>query len=174
MQMALRDAEPKDIPAILALYNLAVRKTTAAWTNQEETLDDRINWFEARRDAEWPVVVAVDFEDNVVGFASYGPFRPREGYRKTVEHTVYVDPAAQGTGIGIKLLQNLIERAQAQGVHVIVGVVDGDNVASIALHKKLGFEISGRLPEAGTKFGRWLDLVFMSKVVTPGMVSPPA
>lgn len=171
--MALRDAEPRDIPAILALYNLAVRETTAAWTSQEETLDERITWFENRRNGGWPVIVAVDKDDQVIGFASYGPFRPREGYRKTVEHTVYVDPGFQGQGIGVKLLECLIDTARDQDVHVIVGVVDGDNTASIALHKKLGFEISGRLPEAGTKFGRWLDLVFLSKVITPDMASPP-
>jgi L-amino acid N-acyltransferase YncA len=170
--MPLRDAEPGDIPAILALYNQAVRETTAAWTSQEETLDERITWFETRQNAGWPVIVATSPEGKLIGFASYGAFRPREGYRKTLEHTVYVDPDFQGQGIGAKLLQQLIDKAQAQEVHVLVGVVDGDNTASIALHKKLGFEIAGRLPEAGTKFGRWLDLVFLTKIVTPGLDSP--
>lgn len=170
--MALRDAEPRDIPAMLELYNLAVRETTAAWTNREETLDERITWFENRRDGGWPVIAAVDDNDQVIGFASYGPFRPREGYRKTVEHTVYVDPRFQGQGLGVKLLEHLIETARNQNYHVLIGVVDSANTASIALHKKVGFEVSGRLPEAGTKFGRWLDLVFLSKVVTPGVDSP--
>ena len=81
--MTIRDAEPRDIPAILALYNQAVRDTTAAWTSREETLDERITWYETRRDNDLPVFVAVDASDAVIGFASYGPFRAREGYRLT-------------------------------------------------------------------------------------------
>lgn len=172
--MRLRDAEPRDIPAILRLYNHAVRTTTAAWTTREETLDERITWFETRKDAGWPVIVAVDGNDGVLGFGSFGPFRSKEGYRKTAEHTVYVDPARYRAGIGSFLLKALMERAQAQGLHVLVGVVDGDNEASIAVHEKLGFTVSGRLPETGTKFGRWLDLVFLHKVLAPAAPSPPA
>ncbi|MEP4769322.1 MAG: N-acetyltransferase family protein [Roseibium sp.] len=172
--MAIRNAEPRDIPAILELYNQAVRETTAAWTMHEETLDDRITWFENRRNQNFPVTVAIDTEDRIVGFASFGPFRLKEGYRLTAEHTVYVDPKQHKSGTGTRLLADLIERASTQGVHVLVGVIDGENAASIALHKKLGFSVSGTIPEAGTKFGRWLDLVFVSKIISPDMQSPPA
>ncbi|MBO6511485.1 MAG: N-acetyltransferase [Roseibium sp.] len=163
--MLVRDAEPKDIPAILALYNHAVRETTAAWTTQEETLDARLTWYEGRMKQGLPVIVAADEEDQVAGFASYGPFRAKEGYRYTAEHTVYVDPARQRQGIGRTLMTRLIEIAEANGIHVLVGGVDGDNGASIALHQSLGFEVSGRLPQTGTKFERWLDLVFLTKVL---------
>ncbi|MCX2724197.1 GNAT family N-acetyltransferase [Roseibium salinum] len=163
--MKIRDAEPRDIPAILALYNLAVRETTAAWTTREETLDDRLTWFESRKKQGLPVLVACDGEDEVVGFASYGPFRAKEGYRLTAEHSVYVDPNMQRQGIGNGLLKRLVEAAAANGVHVLVSVIDGENAASIALHEKHGFEVIGRMPEIGTKFGRWLDLVLMTKVL---------
>jgi L-amino acid N-acyltransferase len=163
--MLVRNAEPKDIPAILALYNQAVRETTASWTTQEEMLDDRLTWFEGRMKQDLPVVVAVDAEDQVTGFASYGPFRPKEGYRLTAEHTVYVNPHMQRQGIGRKLLTHIIQIAEANGIHVLVGGVDGENSASIALHQSLGFEVSGRLPQTGTKYGRWLDLVFLTKVL---------
>lgn len=163
--MLVRDAEPKDIPAILALYNHAVRETTAAWTTQEETLDARLTWYEGRMKQGLPVIVAADEEDQVAGFASYGPFRAKEGYRYTAEHTVYVDPARQRQGIGRTLMTRLIAIAEANGIHVLVGGVDGDNGASIALHQSLGFEVSGRLPQTGTKFERWLDLVFLTKVL---------
>ncbi|MEE4011252.1 N-acetyltransferase family protein [Roseibium sp. FZY0029] len=169
--MLIRNAEPKDVPAILTRYNQAVRETTAAWTNREETLDERLTWFEGRMKQDLPVLVAVDDTDAVLGFASFGPFRPREGYRLTAEHSVYVDPAAQRRGIGRALLERLIEIAIAKNLHVLVGVIDGGNAASIALHEKLGFHVAGRLPEAGTKFGRWLDLVFVAKVLGP-MQSP--
>ncbi len=165
--MTIRDAEPRDIPVILAIYNRAVRETTAAWTNQEETLDDRLNWFDARLRQDMPVLVAVNDADHAVGFASYGPFRPREGYRLTAEHSVFVEPACQGRGIGQDLLARIVTIAEAKGLHLLIGVVDGENAASIRLHEKLGFEVSGRLPQAGTKFGRWLDLVLMSKVLGP-------
>lgn len=163
--MRIRDAEAKDVPAILALYNHAVRETTAAWTNTEETLDDRLTWFESRKKQGFPVIVAVDEDDQVAGFASYGPFRAKEGYRFTVEHTVYVDPARHRQGIGRTLMIRLMDIAEAGGIHVLVGGVDGDNSASIALHEALGFEVTGRLPQTGTKFGRWLDLAFLTKVL---------
>ena len=171
--MLIRNAEPKDVPSILALYNQAVRETTAAWTNREETLDDRLTWYEGRVKQGLPVLVAVDDADTVLGFASFGPFRPREGYRLTAEHSVYVDPAAQRRGIGKALLERLVDIAIDMKLHVLVGVIDGDNSASIALHEKLGFHVAGRLPEAGTKFGRWLDLVFVARVLGP-MQSPNA
>lgn len=171
--MLIRNAEPKDVPAILARYNQAVRETTAAWTSREETLDERLTWFEGRMKQDLPVLVAVDETDAVLGFASFGPFRPREGYRLTAEHSVYVDPAAQRRGIGRALLERLMEIAIAKNLHVLVGLIDGGNTASIALHEKLGFHVAGRLPEAGTKFGHWLDLVFVAKVLGP-MQSPEA
>jgi len=163
--MRIRDAEAKDIPAILALYNHAVRETTAAWTGQEEMLNDRLTWFEGRKSQGLPVIVAVDAADEVTGFASYGAFRAKEGYRYTAEHTVYVDPARHRQGIGRELLTRLMETAAANGIHVLVGGVDADNSASIALHEALGFKVTGRLPQTGAKFGRWLDLVFLTKVL---------
>ncbi|MES0809947.1 N-acetyltransferase family protein [Roseibium sp. SCPC15] len=169
--MNIRNAEPHDVPAILDLYNRAVRETTAAWTTREETLDDRLTWFEARKSQELPVIVAVGPDDEVLGFASYGPFRPKEGYRLTAEHTIYVDPAVQRQGIGHRLLERLVELAATRGIHVLVGVVDGDNRASIALHQKSGFEKTGHMPQVGTKFGRWLDLVFLTKVLNS--LEPP-
>ncbi|WP_029062056.1 GNAT family N-acetyltransferase [Labrenzia sp. DG1229] len=164
--MHIRNAEAKDIPAILALYNHAVRETTAAWTGCEETLEDRATWFEGRKSQGFPVIVAVDAEERVAGFASYGPFRSKEGYRFTVEHTVYVDPSSHRQGIGRNLMFRILEIAEADGVHVLVGGVDGGNLASIRLHEALGFEVTGRLPQTGTKFGRWLDLVFLTKVLS--------
>ncbi|MCK7614127.1 GNAT family N-acetyltransferase [Roseibium sediminicola] len=163
--MHIRDAKAEDVPAILALYNHAVRETTAAWTNREETLNDRLTWFEGRKNQGLPVIVAVNGEDKVVGFASYGPFRAKEGYRFTAEHTVYVDPAEHRKGIGRVLMNRLMEIAEGNGIHLLVGGVDGANSASIGLHQSLGFEVTGRLPQTGTKFGRWLDLVFLTKVL---------
>jgi phosphinothricin acetyltransferase len=111
------------------------------------------------------VLVADDGERRILGFASYGEFRPRGGYRFTVEHSLYVDAAVRGQGIGSTLLAALIERAMDKDVHVIVGGIDADNAGSIRLHERFGFTITGRLPQVGRKFDRWLDLVFMQRIL---------
>lgn len=166
----IRDAEVSDLPGILEIFNWEVRERTAAWTNQQENLEQRRVWFETRKSQEMPVLVAVK-DNEVLGFASFGAFHAREGYRLTVEHTVYVKPAAQRQGLGEALLQRLIDIAIKKELHVMVGLIDGENKGSIALHQKLGFDIAGNLPEVGTKFGRWLDLVLVTKALGP--MEPP-
>ena len=113
-----------------------------------------------------------DVDGAVAGFASYGAFRAWDGYRFTVEHSVYVDSHFRRRGIASALLQELLGRARAQGMHLMVGAIDAANDASLALHRRLGFEDAGVLREAGCKFGRWLDLAFMTRRLAPG--SPPA
>jgi phosphinothricin acetyltransferase len=111
------------------------------------------------------VVGAADDAHRLLGFASYGPFRPHPAYKYTVEHSVYVDPAHRGTGIGRLLLEAIVEHARAQGYHNVVGGIDRDNAVSIRLHERLGFEHCGTVRHAGFKFGRWLDLVFYQRIL---------
>jgi len=161
--MLIRPARESDAERIAEIYNDAVLNTTAIWN--ENTVDylNRITWMRARHDAGFPVIVAVDETDRVLGYASYGDWRPWDGYRHTVEHSVYVDKNARGSGAGTALMQELIRLASAQGKHVMVAGIESENSASIALHKKLGFREAGRVSEVGTKFGRWLDLTFMQR-----------
>jgi len=161
--MLIRPARENDAERIAEIYNDAVLNTTAIWN--ENTVDylNRITWMRARNDAGFPVIVAVDEADRVLGYASYGDWRPWDGYRHTVEHSVYVDKNARGSGAGTALMQELIRLASAQGKHVMVAGIESENSASIALHKKLGFREAGRVSEVGTKFGRWLDLTFMQR-----------
>jgi len=161
--MLIRPARESDAERIAEIYNDAVLNTTAIWN--ENTVDylNRITWMRARNDAGFPVIVAVDEADRVLGYASYGDWRPWDGYRHTVEHSVYVDKNARGSGAGTALMQELIRLASAQGKHVMVAGIESENSASIALHKKLGFREAGRVSEVGTKFGRWLDLTFMQR-----------
>ena len=156
----IRDAIESDLPAILAITNEAIANTTAVWNNTPATLEARTAWMRERQARGFPVLVATD-GGKVLGFASFGDFRPFEGYLHTVEHSIYVAPEAQGRGVGKALLAALVERARALGKHVIVGGIEAGNTASIALHTRAGFVETGRLPEVGQKFGRWLDLVFM-------------
>lgn len=163
--MIVRDAAADDLPGILAIYNDAVAHTTAIWNDTPADLDNRRDWWRARVAGGHPVLVAVEEAGAVLGYASYGPFRPFDGYRQTVEHSVYVAEAARRRGVATALLAALEERARAAGMHAMIGGIAAENAASIALHQTLGFTETGRLPEVGRKFGRWLDLVFLQKIL---------
>lgn len=160
MNISIRDALPADAAAILPIYNHAVSSTTAIWNDAESDLAGREAWLAARAAAGFPVLVA-EVDGAVVGYASFGDFRAWDGYRFTVEHSVYVDPARHRGGIGRALLASLIERARATGKHAMIAGIEAGNGGSLALHHALGFREVGRLPQVGAKFGRWLDLVFL-------------
>lgn len=165
--LRIRPAVEADLPAILAIYNDAVLHTTAIWNETPVDLGNRASWFAARRDVGFPVLVADDGHSHgqVLGYGSFGEFRPFEGYRMTVEHSVYVLDAAQGRGIGKMLLNALIEEARHMGKRVMVGAIDASNYASLALHETMGFEETGRMPGVGEKFGKRLDLVLVQKML---------
>ncbi|ARM11525.1 MULTISPECIES: GNAT family N-acetyltransferase [Rhizobium] len=156
----IRDATDADLPAIREIYNHAVEHTTAIWNETLVDLDNRREWMRARRGRGFPVIVA-ELSGKVAGYASYGDWRAFDGYRHTVEHSVYVDKDCRGAGIGETLMRELIVRAAAADVHVMIAGIEAENTASIRLHEKLGFRIAGRFSEVGTKFGRWLDLTCM-------------
>ena len=166
----IRDATEADLPSILAITNEAIANTTAVWSLLPATLETRRAWLLDRQGRDFPVLVADD-AGSVLGFASYGDYRPWDGYLHTVEHSLYVHPDAQGRGEGQALLGRLIERAEAQGKRVMVAGIEAGNAASVALHRRAGFEEAGRLREVGRKFGRWLDLLFMQKLL-PGPAHP--
>lgn len=158
--MSIRFATKEDCAAIAAIYNHAVINTAAIWNDKTVDTDNRIAWFEARQFGNFPVLVS---EENgvVTGYASYGDWRNFDGFRHTVEHSVYIHPEYQGQGLGNVLLAALIEEAKLRGKHVMVAGIESQNHASLHLHAKHGFVTTGQMPQVGTKFGRWLDLTFM-------------
>ena len=158
------DAGENHLPGILAIYNHAVEHSTAIWNDVLVDLENRREWRRARAQAGFPIFVAVA-DDDVLGYASYGPFRPFDGYRLTAEHSVYVAEGARRRGVAVALLAALEEHACAAGMHVMVGGIAADNEPSLRLHQKLGFEESARMKEVGQKFGRFLDLVLMQKLL---------
>lgn len=158
--MSIRFAIKEDCAAIAAIYNHAVINTAAIWNDTTVDTDNRIAWFEARQFGHFPVLVSEE-NDVVTGYASYGDWRAFDGFRHTVEHSVYIHPEHQGKGLGNILLGALIEEARRRGKHVMVAGIESQNQASLHLHAKHGFVTTGQMPQVGTKFGRWLDLTFM-------------
>lgn len=159
--MDIRLAQDRDIVAITDIYNHAVSETTAIWNERVVDCANRAEWLKAHEEADLPVLVAVDENGQVAGYATFGPWRAWDGYRHTVEHSVYVHKDRQRAGIGRRLMMVLLEEARKRGYHVMIAGIESGNHASIHLHERLGFEIVGQCRQVGCKFGRWLDLTFM-------------
>ena len=164
--MAVRNAAESDLPGILAIYNQVIATSTAVYADAPTTLDERRAWWAGRVAKGFPVLVAVD-AGGVAGFASFGDFRAWPGYRFTVEHSVHVREDRRGTGVGSALMEELIVAAIAMRKHVVIAGVDAQNAASIRFHRRFGFEPVAHFREVGFKFGRWLDLMFLQRIL-PG------
>ena len=172
--MQVSDATDDDLAGILAIYNDVLVNSTAIYATEPVTLEERRAWLLTRRERGFPVIVAADAR-GVLGFASFGDWRGSwNGYRYTVEHSVHVRADVRGAGIGRALLEALVPRALALGKHVMIGSIDAANDASIRFHARLGFEPVAHFREVGHKFGRWLDLVFMQRLLdAAGAARPP-
>lgn len=164
MEIIIRDAQPQDLPALLDIVNHAILHTTANYSYEPQTLEAQRQWLMDKRQRGFPVIVATA-DGNVIGYAAYGTFREKIGYQYTVEHSVYVTNGHHAKGIGSRLMTELIRRAKAQNLHVMIGAIDAANASSIAFHKKFGFRDCGVIHQAGFKFGRWLDLQFMQLIL---------
>jgi L-amino acid N-acyltransferase YncA len=164
MSPIVRAAAETDLGAILAIHNDAILSTTAIWYEKEADLESRRVLLADRRARDYPFLVADDGGE-IVGYASFGDFRPADGYRHTVEHSIYVRRDRYRRGIGRLLMPPLMDAARVLGKHVMVGGIEASNEASLRLHARLGFVEVARMPEVGTKFGRWLDLVLMQKML---------
>jgi L-amino acid N-acyltransferase YncA len=160
----IRDAAEADLPGLLGIYNDVIATSTAIYSYVAVTLEDRREWWKARVALGYPVLIAAD-DSGVLGFATFGDFRAWPGYRFTVEHSVHVRSDVRGRGIGRQLVRALFPRAEALNKHVMIAGVDAANSASIRFHERLGFERAGHLREVGFKFDRWLDLVFLQRLI---------
>jgi L-amino acid N-acyltransferase len=163
--LLIRAATTQDLPAILAITNHAIEHTNASWQTVPTTLEARLQWWQDRVATNQPVLVS-EIDGEIAGFATYGSFRAYGGYALTVEHSIYVDGRFQRRGLGRAFLAALLDHATQAGLHVMVGAISADNTVSIALHEQFGFTTVGRMPEVGQKFGRWLDLVLMQKILS--------
>ena len=146
--------------AIRAIFNEAIVNTTFVYDYKPREAAAMAAWFEVKAKGKFPVIGLESDEGELMGFASYGAFRTFPAYKYTVEHSVYVDSRFRRRGVGRRLLREIIALAEGEQYHLMIGVIDSANVASIALHEEFGFALSGTIREVGFKFGHWLDLVF--------------
>lgn len=173
MAVKIRLAGNADAEAIRTIYNREVLGSTVTFDLVARTLEDQLAWLDEHSGAH-PAVVAVDEETGeVCGFGSLSPWRPRPAYRTTVEDSVYVDPAHQGRGVGRSLLSELVVLAESHGFHAMIARIVGGHEASIGLHRACGFETIGVEREVGRKFGKWLDVVLMQRLVGSGGTFAP-
>jgi phosphinothricin acetyltransferase len=163
--MTFLDCTHDHLEAIRAIFNEAIVNSTALYDYEPRSSEVMDAWWAAKQEKNLPVIGVVDEKGTLMGFGSYGPFRPHAAYQHTVEHSIYVDARSRGHGLGKELLHRLIERATQQGYHMMIGVIDAENAGSIALHAKAGFEPCGHIREAGFKFGRWLDLALYQLIL---------
>jgi phosphinothricin acetyltransferase len=165
--VTVRDATLDDLGAITGLFNALIPTTTIAWRDHLADAEEMRSWWDTQQAQDNPVLVAA-VGDDVVGYVTWSWFRggPRfPGYRHTRELTIHVDGGHHGRGVGRMLIDALVDRARAAGVHVLVAGVDAANEASIEFHRRLGFEAVAAMPEVGRKFDRWLDLVLMQRTL---------
>jgi len=166
--IAIREAHSKDATAIQRIYAHHVENGTASFEETAPSVGVIAQRCKAVLDAGAPYIVA-ELNGEVHGFAYAANFRPRSAYRHTVEDSIYVDPETTGKGIGSLLLSTLIEHCTQLGYRQMVAVIGGgQNVASINLHKRQGFEQVGHLKSTGFKFGAWVDTVIMQRSLGPG------
>lgn len=163
--MQVRPATRSDLPAILAIYNDAVLTTTASYDYEPRTLEHRVAWFEDHERTGLPVFVAADEAAGVVGWSSLSRYHDRKGYQFTVENSIYVAAPWRGRGVGTLLLAPLINSARRLGLHAIIAAIDAENPASVRLHARFGFEEVGHFKQVGFKFNRWLDVVYMERLI---------
>ena len=155
----IRDAIENDLTDILEIYNDAILNTTSVYDYNAHTIDDRKQWYEKKKQEGYPILV-YEKNNEVVGFATLGPFRAWSAYKYSVEHSIYVNRIYRNKGIGVLLTKEIIRIANEREFAILVAGIDEANEISIKMHEKLGFKYSGTINKAGYKFGKWLNLSF--------------
>jgi L-amino acid N-acyltransferase len=161
--LTTRLATVHDAEAIRSIYNLEVTTSTVTFDIAPRSLDEQRQWL-ATRSGAYAVIVAEE-ESTVVGFASLSRYKDKAAYSTSVEDSVYVHRDHQGKGVGKVLLAELVEVATTHGFHAMFARIVGGHEASIRLHQAFGFDVVGTEREVGRKFGQWLDIVLMERLL---------
>lgn len=162
--MIVRAARPEDVPQLAAFWNPQIRESAITFTTIEKTEAMLQAELEACA-SEGRAFLVAEAEGQVIGLATWFQFRKGPGYAHSAEHTIVLAPEAQGRGAGRALMAALEDHARGRGIHVMVAGVTGENARGVAFHLALGYAETGRLPQVGRKFGRWMDLVLMQKIL---------
>ena len=162
--MQIRKAEIKDIKGILEILNYEILNSTALYDYIEKTYSQQIEWFTQKQIQNMPIIVA-EYKNEIIGYGTYGIFRPFDAFQFCVEHSIYVHHNARGIGVGKQLLTRLIQFSKQDGHHTMIACLDATNDASLEFHKKFGFQEIGILNEVGFKFNKWLDLRFLQLIL---------
>ncbi|WP_407308710.1 GNAT family N-acetyltransferase [Desulfosporosinus sp. SB140] len=165
-KVIIRKAERQDLERLRRIYNWAVLNSVATFDLEERTIDQNEQWFTDHQRSIYPLFVAMD-QDMVLGWGSISPFHPRPAYRPTGEFSIYIAPEFQGKGIGDLLLRHLCQCAETLEYHSLIGLITGTNKASLCLAEKHGFVQVGHYREVGIKFGQWLDVISVQKIIRP-------
>ncbi|NLS00688.1 N-acetyltransferase [Rhizobium sp. P38BS-XIX] len=173
-RIVIRPSRETDVDAMLAIYRRHIRRGIEVGVDDNDTPqpDDLRERRKNLKDRRFPHVVAVDGE-KVVGYAYVVLFRKRPAYRYTVKHSIYVHHDHIGQGIGSLLMRGLIDACAAAGFRQMIGYIDGDNTASLALHERFGFVRVGLLPGVAYRYGRWADSVMVQRSLASGATTPP-
>lgn len=165
MDIIIRSATENDLGDILEINNHEILHSTVNYDYHPKTIEFQKNWFQEKTEKGFPIIVA-SVDQKVIGFVTYGTFRPKPAYQFTIEHSIYLHHKARGKGLGKQLMLELIRLAKKDGYHLMVGGIDSNNLDSLEFHKRLGFREIGRFKEVGWKFDKWLDLIFVQLPLT--------
>lgn len=158
--MIIREAKKTDLKEIQEILNYNIDHTTVNFDYKTKDDEDMLNWFELKANQGFPIWVA-EIDCKIAGYASYGPFRQWDGYKFSVEHSIYTHNNFRRLGVGKALIERLIESAKSQNLKTMIGCIDAENINSIHFHQRFGFKILGTFKNIGYKFDKWLDCVFV-------------
>ena len=150
---------------MLDLLNDAILHTTWVYDCEPHPEPYMREYFGEHAAGRYPILAAESDDGAFLGFASCGPYRHHQGYLHAAEHSVYVVPSVRRKGVGTALMARLEDECRENGIHTLIGVIDSENLPSIELHRKCGYEYAGTVREAGRKFGRWLSIAYYQKIL---------
>lgn len=162
--LQIRDAVVSDIPAMMEIYNEAIRNSTVTFDTEEKTLEERTRWFHTFGE-KYPLIVA-EVDGQVVGYCGLTSFRDKDAYHLSTELSIYINKDYRGNKIGSSLMKEIIERATKMGYHTIISGISDGNEASFKLHEKFGFRCVGHLRQVAFKFNKWRDVYFYQRILS--------
>jgi L-amino acid N-acyltransferase len=166
MNFLIRPYQDPDAQAIREIINDSILNTFHNYDYSPKSLEEVKQLFSEKEKAKIPILVA-ESENELCGYATYGIFRAKPGYRRTIEHSIYLNGKYQGNGLGTAMMKQLISIAKNQGFHVMIAGMDSENLGSYRFHERLGFKEVARFPEVAFKFNKWLHLVMMQLIINP-------